>query len=263
MTSILDRIITNTRQEVSQREALTPLSELTRALQTTELHPIRPFAQSLMLSETGIIAEFKRKSPSLGWIKEEGSASVIPPSYAKHGASALSILTDEVFFGGHLDFLRTTRQLVNLPLLRKDFIVSDYQIYEARLAGADAILLIAAALSVEECKHLAQTAQSLGLEVLLEVHNEEEINHFCDGITAIGVNNRDLKTFQTSLETSERLASLLPSEVIRVTESGLHSPEDVLRLRACGYRGFLMGERFMKTEDPGKALADFITSLNA
>lgn len=263
MTTILDRIIANTRAEVAERQAQQPLAALEKALTHAPLHDIHPFAQRLAQSDTGIIAEFKRKSPSLGWIKESGSPSVIPPSYAAAGASALSILTDEQFFGGHLEFLRTARQCVDLPLLRKDFIVSEYQIYEARLSGADALLLIAAALTRQECKQLAAKAQELGLEVLLEVHNEEEIAHFCPGVTAIGVNNRNLKTFETSLEISEHLAPLLPTEVVRVTESGLHTPEDVLRLRACGYRGFLMGERFMKTENPGKALEAFIASLTS
>ncbi len=260
MNNILEKIVANTRIEVEARQRTLPIEQLKQMIEA-QTHTVRSFAETLRQSPTGIIAEFKRKSPSLGWIKEEGRADVIPAEYAHNGAAALSILTDEVFFGGKLPFIEVARPMVEIPILRKDFIIDNYQIYEAKKAGADAILLIAACLTRHDCASLAQTARHLGLEVLLEVHNEEEIAHYCEGVTAIGVNNRNLKTFVTDLRTSIRLAPKLPSEVVCVAESGLARPEDVLMLRSHGFGGFLMGEAFMKTASPGQALAHFIRQL--
>lgn len=260
MKNILEQIVANTRLEVAARQAILPFEALRQRVASQQRVAL-PFADALKDSPTGIIAEFKRKSPSLGWIKEEGRADIIPADYAQHGATALSILTDEVYFGGTLSFIEMARPKVNIPILRKDFIIDSYQIYEAKAAGADVILLIAACLTREACASLALTAKKLGLEVLLEVHNEEEIDYYCEGVTAIGVNNRNLKTFVTDLSTSIVLAPKLPSEVARVAESGLSRPEDVQLLRSYGFCGFLMGEAFMKTNAPGQALSQFINQL--
>ncbi|MCD8318395.1 MAG: indole-3-glycerol phosphate synthase TrpC [Paraprevotella sp.] len=217
--------------------------------------------KSLAESASGIIAEFKRKSPSKGWIKADGQASVIPASYSRNGASALSILTDELYFGGHLDFIRQARPTTGLPILRKDFIIDEYQLYQARWAGADAVLLIAAALSPADCTRLTEKAHSLGLEVLLEIHSEEELEYVTAQPDMLGVNNRHLGTFHTDVENSFRIASLLPSEILLVSESGISQPDTVKRLRAAGFRGFLIGETFMRSDDPGQALHDFIQAV--
>lgn len=215
----------------------------------------------LSASPSGIIAEFKRRSPSKGWIKENAQADIIPPAYEAAGASALSILTDEKFFGGNLKDIRTVRSKVQLPILRKDFIIDEYQLYQARIVGADAILLIAAALRKEQCRMLAAKAHELGLEVLLEIHNEQELEYIEDNIDMVGVNNRNLGTFHTDVENSFRLAEKLPKEILLVSESGISSPQTVRQLRAAGFRGFLIGENFMKAPQPGDALKEFISLL--
>ena len=215
----------------------------------------------LSASPSGIIAEFKRRSPSKGWIKENAQADIIPPAYEAAGASALSILTDEKFFGGNLKDIRTVRSKVQLPILRKDFIIDEYQLYQARIVGADAILLIAAALRKEQCRMLAAKAHELGLEVLLEIHSEQELEYIEDNIDMVGVNNRNLGTFHTDVENSFRLAEKLPKEILFVSESGISSPQTVRQLRAAGFRGFLIGENFMKAPQPGDALKEFISLL--
>lgn len=215
----------------------------------------------LSASPSGIIAEFKRRSPSKGWIKENAQADIIPPAYEAAGASALSILTDEKFFGGNLKDIRTVRSKVQLPILRKDFIIDEYQLYQARIVGADAILLIAAALRKEQCRMLAAKAHELGLEVLLEIHSEQELEYIEDNIDMVGVNNRNLGTFHTDVENSFRLAEKLPKEMLLVSESGISSPQTVRQLRAAGFRGFLIGENFMKAPQPGDALKEFISLL--
>ena len=218
--------------------------------------------QALLASPTGIIAEFKRRSPSKGWIKEDGRADSIPLSYQQHGAAALSILTDKKYFGGHDDFIRTARQSgVTLPVLYKNFVVSELQLYEALLCGASAVLLIAACLSKRECKALLDKAHSLGLEVLLEMHSEEELEYAELEPDLCGINNRHLGSFVTDVETSFRLAERLPREAVKVSESGLSTPHTVKVLRQAGFQGFLIGETFMKTADPGQALYHFISQL--
>lgn len=218
--------------------------------------------QALLASPTGIIAEFKRRSPSKGWIKEDGRADTIPLSYQQHGAAALSILTDKKYFGGHDDFIRTARQSgVTLPVLYKNFVVSELQLYEALLCGASAVLLIAACLSKRECKALLDKAHSLGLEVLLEMHSEEELEYAELEPDLCGINNRHLGSFVTDVETSFRLAERLPREAVKVSESGLSTPHTVKVLRQAGFQGFLIGETFMKTADPGQALYHFISQL--
>ena len=218
--------------------------------------------QALLQSETGIIAEFKRCSPSKGWIKEEGRADVIPLSYQQNGAAALSILTDEQYFGGHDRFIVEARASgVTLPVLYKNFVIDEMQLYEAVLCGASAVLLIAACLSMKACAALLKKAHELGLEVLLEMHDERELEYAALGPDLCGINNRHLGSFHTDVETSFRLASLLPDDMVKVSESGISHPETVSRLREVGFRGFLIGEAFMRTPDPGQALRSFIEAL--
>ena len=218
--------------------------------------------QALLQSETGIIAEFKRRSPSKGWIKEEGRADTIPLSYQQNGATALSILTDEHYFGGHDDFIRMARQSgVSLPVLYKNFVIDEAQLYAAALCGASAVLLIAACLTKSECRLLIDKAHALGLEVLLEMHSEQELEYAEVEPDMCGINNRNLGSFITDTEISFRLAELLPKEVVKVSESGISDPQTVRKLREAGFRGFLIGECFMKTADPGLALRNFISML--
>lgn len=218
--------------------------------------------EALLASETGIIAEFKRRSPSKGWIKEEGRADIIPLSYQQHGAAALSILTDKHYFGGHDDFIRMARLSgVTLPILYKNFVIDEMQLYEAALCGASAVLLIAACLSKQACKQLLQEAHALGLEVLLEMHSEAELEYAELGPDLCGINNRNLGSFVTDVDNSFRLAERLPKNAVKVSESGISNPETVKLLRQAGFRGFLIGETFMKADDPGLALNEFISKL--
>lgn len=217
---------------------------------------------ALLHSDTGIIAEFKRRSPSKGWIKEEGKAEVIPLSYQQNGAAAISILTDEHYFGGCDDFIRMARKSgVTIPVLYKNFVIHEAQLYAAALCGASAVLLIAACLTKQECKTLLHKAHELGLEVLLEMHSEKELEYAEIGPDLCGINNRNLGSFVTDVENSFRLAELLPQDAVKVSESGISNPETVKSLRQAGFRGFLIGENFMKATDPGQALNDFLTQL--
>lgn len=218
--------------------------------------------EALLQSPSGIIAEFKRRSPSKGWIKEDGRADIIPMSYQQNGAAALSILTDEHYFGGCDEFIRQARQSgVTLPILYKNFVINEAQLYAAALCGASAVLLIAACLSKQECKQLMDKAHALGMEVLLEMHSESELEYAELEPDVCGINNRNLGSFVTDVENSFRLAELLPKEAVKVSESGISNPETVKKLRSAGFRGFLIGENFMKTADPGQALNEFILQL--
>ena len=218
--------------------------------------------EALLQSETGIIAEFKRKSPSKGWIKEDGRADIIPLNYQQNGAAAISILTDEHYFGGHDDFIRAARQSgVTIPILYKNFVVDEFQLYEAALCGASAVLLIAACLTIERCAELMHIAHSLGLEVLLEMHDEAELKYAELQPDLCGINNRNLGSFVTDVQNSYRLAELLPKDAVKVSESGISNPDTVRALRQAGFRGFLIGENFMKTPDPGLALQQFVSQL--
>lgn len=265
MADILEQIVADKRILLQQLKEQKPASTLYAEVEEYMAgapRAINSMSQALRRSASGIIAEFKRRSPSKGWIKEEGRPEVIPPSYAANGASALSILTDEPYFGGSLDYLRTARTLVpTTPILRKDFIIDEYQLFEARLAGADAVLLIAADLTTSECRTLAHTAHKLGLETLLEIHSSSELEYVGDDIDMVGVNNRHLGTFHTDVATSYELASQLPSDFTLVSESGISSASTVVELRQAGFRGFLIGETFMKTPDPGATLAAFIKEI--
>ena len=210
---------------------------------------------------TGIIAEFKRKSPSKGIINDKAGIDGVVNDYENYGAAGISILTDEEYFGGFTEDLVKAREIVDIPLLRKDFIIDEYQVVEAKSMGADVILLIAACLTPAEVKRLAGLAKNLGLEVLLELHAEEELEHICDGIELIGINNRDLKTFEVDIERSLRMAKQIPADKTKVAESGISDVETIKRFKKAGFRGFLIGETFMKEEDPGKALERFVKKL--
>lgn len=261
MKDILEEIIAHKRVELERQKAA--FSPDVLAANCSESRPRISMRDSLAASSSGIIAEFKRRSPSKGWIKEEGRADVVPPAYQAAGASALSILTDGQFFGGSLKDICMARPHVQLPILRKDFIIDEYQLLQARVVGANAVLLIAAALTVEQCRTLAAKAHELELEVLLEIHSEPELDYVGDHIDMVGVNNRNLGTFHTDVENSFRLAERLPKELLLVSESGISHPETVRDLRAAGFRGFLIGENFMKTPDPGHALRTFIHALHS
>ena len=218
--------------------------------------------EALLQNDTGIIAEFKRRSPSKGWIKEEGLASEIPLSYQQNGAAAISILTDKQYFGGHDRFIVEARQSgVTLPVLYKNFVIDELQLYEAALCGASAVLLIAACLPKEKLRALLLKAHELGLEVLLEMHSEEELDYCELEPDVYGINNRHLGSFVTDVENSFRLAERLPKDAVKVSESGISRPETIRELRQAGFRGFLIGETFMKTPDPGKTLKQFIEQI--
>ncbi|MFM7838153.1 MAG: indole-3-glycerol phosphate synthase TrpC, partial [Chitinophagaceae bacterium] len=213
---------------------------------------------------TGLIAEFKRKSPSKGWFKDSEFAieRVVVP-YAEQGAAAISVLTDTPFFGGTLQDLRQARSAVTVPLLRKDFVIDAYQIGEAKANGADVILLIAACLTPKEVQRLALITKELGMEVLLELHEDTELEHCCEEIDLVGINNRDLKTFTVDIDRSLRMAEQIPAGKIKIAESGIGSAELVQRFRKAGFRGFLIGETFMKTADPGQAFQQFVQAVSS
>jgi indole-3-glycerol phosphate synthase len=217
--------------------------------------------QALEQSSSGIIAEFKRRSPSKGWLYPKAKVEEVVPAYEHNGAAACSVLTDNRFFGGTFRDLQCARSLVRLPLLRKDFIVDEYQIYQSHVLGADAILLIAACLTKEQCKNFAGVAHQLGLEVLLEVHEKEELSHYNEHVDMLGVNNRNLGTFQTNIKNSYRMIEYIKSEVgtgdetpLFISESGISDIKEIKELRTIGFRGFLIGETFMKTENPGEEM---------
>lgn len=281
---ILSEITDHKRIEVElQKQAVSPeqLREQVRDLMENSPAPRRSMKRALASSPAGIIAEFKRRSPSKGWIYETAKADEIPAAYEAAGASAISILTDEKFFGGSLRDIRTARPLVDIPILRKDFIIDEYQLLQARIAGADAVLLIAACLTQEECADLTARAHALGLEVLLEIHSPRELAYISKDVDMVGVNNRNLGTFVTDVENSFRIAGQLRQTIadvrnipdaqdssdtprnlpLLVSESGISHPETICRLRTAGFRGFLIGETFMKTPRPGDALKGFIQGI--
>lgn len=263
MKDILEEIVAWKRQEINTRKAEVSLHDMS-ILVEKECHDALPSMKaSISSSPTGIIAEFKRKSPSKGWIMAEGNPDIIPLEYQQNGAAAISILTDERFFGGNDDFIRRARQAgVKLPILYKNFVIDEYQLLQARLCGASAVLLIAACLDKEKCKALIKAAHDLGMEVLLEMHSEPEAEYAELNPDLCGVNNRNLGTFITDTSNSISMARLLPQDAVKVSESGISSAETLLSLQAAGYKGFLIGERFMKTGQPGKSLKEFINNIN-
>ncbi len=262
MKDILEEIVAHKRQEVARFKQQLSERDIHRQVEAMLDFRVPSMRAALVASASGIIAEFKRKSPSKGWIKEEGQADIIPLSYQHNGAAALSILTDEKYFGGSDEFIRTARHSgVNIPILYKNFVIDEYQLFQARLCGASAVLLIAADLSLPACQSLLHTAHELGLEVLLEMHSEQELDYAALEPDICGINNRNLGSFVTDVENSFRLAALLPPDAVKVSESGISNPHTVRALRAAGFNGFLIGENFMKTAAPGQALHEFISEL--
>jgi indole-3-glycerol phosphate synthase len=259
--NILDQIIEHKRKEVIESKRLHPVKWLEQSpLFSRPTVSLKKNVQSK--DKTGIIAEFKRKSPSKGVINGQASVEKTTMGYAQAGASALSVLTDKEFFGGSNDDLGAARKVNPCPILRKDFTIDEYQIIEAKSIGADAILLIAAVLTSQQSKALAAFAHALGLEVLLEVHNEDELKSNLEvEADLIGVNNRNLKTFEVSIDISKQLAPLIPIGIVKVSESGISDPATIIELRKYGYEGFLMGENFMKHSNPDVAASQFMTEL--
>ena len=263
MQDILQEIVAFKRVEVEQQKQFVSPRDLYARVERLMADGIaeRSMSRALASSPYGIIAEFKRKSPSKGWIHEDAKPMDVVPMYAAGGASALSILTDNKYFGGTLDFIPQVRQAVDIPILRKEFIIDEYQLFEARLVGADAVLLIAADLSKDQCRSLTRTAHDLKLEVLLEMHSEDELEYLDCEPDMAGINNRNLGTFHTDVANSFRLAEKMATEAVKVSESGISNPDTVRQLREAGFRGFLMGECFMKEKDPGLALKQFIERI--
>lgn len=257
--NILDTIIAKKRLEVTESKKSRPVSELEKM--PFFGHTVLNFAQFLLREDkTGIVAEFKRRSPSKGIINDSATVEAVTKAYTMYGASGLSILTDASFFGGSLqDLLAAT--INDAPLLRKDFMIDEYQLIEAKAFGAEVILLIAACLQKEEVRSLAATAKNIGLNVLLEIHNEQELEHICDEVDVVGVNNRDLKTFTVDIQRSVSLAGDIPLSKVKISESGIDSVETIQLLRGYGFKGFLVGEKFMKEKDPGAAFAEFAMAL--
>ncbi|MBD3723897.1 MAG: indole-3-glycerol phosphate synthase TrpC [Flavobacteriaceae bacterium] len=258
--NILDKIIADKQREIELKKKVVSVNQL----EATDLFNSRTKSLSKILanSNIGIIAEHKRRSPSKSVINFNHTVEDVTLGYQNAGVCGISVLTDGKYFGGSLDDLLLTKATVNIPVLRKEFIIDEYQILEAKAFGADVILLIAAVLTREEIKHLSQFAQSLGLEVLLEVHNREELEKsIMPSLNMIGVNNRNLKTFEVSLDYSKELSQLIPDEFVKVSESGISSIEAIKELQQFGYQGFLMGEHFMKTENPGNKAKLFIQKM--
>ena len=259
--NILDTIIAHKKTEVAARRQQTSVAELEKGtFFANETLSLKKFL--LDENKTGIIAEFKRKSPSKGIINNTATVEEVTTAYAKHGASGISVLTDEEFFGGTLaDLLAAT--INEVPLLRKDFMIDEYQLIEAKAWGAEVILLIAACLTPATVKQMAATAKSIGLEVLLEIHNEEELGHICDEVDLVGINNRNLKTFEVSIDISLDLINKIPKNKPAIAESGISDVDTIVTLREAGFKGFLIGENFMRQPSPSIAFADFVNQLKA
>ncbi len=257
--NILDQIIAHKQTEVAQRKAQVSIAQLEKEkFFANETLSLKQFL--LDANRTGIIAEYKRKSPSKGIINNTSTVEDVTTAYTKFGASGISVLTDETFFGGTLNDL-VAATINQVPLLRKDFMIDEYQLLEAKAHGAAVILLIAACLSKQQVKQLAATAKSLGLEVLLEIHNEAELEHICNEVDMVGVNNRNLKTFDVSIDTSLQLINKIPTDKLAIAESGISNVQTILTLRKAGFKGFLIGENFMKEANPAKAFEDFTHEL--
>jgi indole-3-glycerol phosphate synthase len=249
------------RLEISKQKETMPLNGLKESIKRESRKKIS-FKQALADSKTGIIAEFKRRSPSKGWINRKADAGKIASDYEAAGAAAVSCLTDGSFFGGYFeDFSRVRANIKNIPLLRKDFIIDEYQIYHSKAIGADVILLIAACISPAETANFIEIAHGLDMEVLLEIHREEELSHIHPDTDTVGINNRSLNTFKTDINHAEKLSSSIPGNYLKISESGLSNPETVIKLRKTGFQGFLIGENFMKTASPGDTLREFIKKI--
>ena len=259
---ILQEIVAHKRQELERMKTETPERLLHAEVERMLGGRVASLREAVSQSATGIIAEFKRRSPSKGWIKQEGKASRIPLSYQQQGAAAVSILTDSHYFGGCDTFVTEAREAgVTIPILYKNFVVDEYQLFQARRCGASAVLLIAACLSKQECRQLLRMAHELQLEVLLEMHGEQEAEYADWEPDLCGVNNRNLRSFVTSIDNSFRMASLLPAGAVKVSESGISRPDVIRELQIAGFQGFLIGETFMREDDPGEALGSFIREI--
>jgi len=257
---ILEKIIVHKRKETEERKRLYPLELLQKSIHFSA--PCVSLKQYVLRPDkSGIIAEFKRKSPSKGNINPYAEVEKISIGYMQAGASALSVLTDETFFGGSNEDMKTARKFNYCPILRKDFIVDEYQLYEAKAIGADAVLLIAAVLSREEIIRFTKLAHELGMELLLEFYTEKELENFVEEADLIGINNRNLKNFAVDFNHAIRMAEKLPAGSIKIAESGIRSPEDILLLEKAGFDGFLIGELFMRTVNPETACRDFIRDV--
>jgi len=253
MSNIIEQIVTRKREKLDEAKKLMPLAELIATMPTSV--GAGRFVRPLRRSGINIIAEIKRRSPSRGVLREEFDPVDIARSFTANGAAAISVLTEEDFFAGSLDDLRKVRQVTDRPILQKDFIFDEYQVYQAAFAEADAILLIAAILSDSQLNDLLQVAYTLGLDALVEIHRREELERVMkQHVQLLGVNNRDLQTFETRLETSIELAGDLPKSITLVSESGIRTRNDIERLHAAGLHAFLIGEEFMRSDDEGKAL---------
>ncbi|MCP9752478.1 indole-3-glycerol phosphate synthase TrpC [Ferruginibacter sp. HRS2-29] len=259
MKNILDEIVAYKREEVEARRTLVPEKEL---MQSIHFERTCISLKNNLLEEgaTGIIAEFKRRSPSKGYIHQFADVAKVTGDYTVHGASGLSVLTDHHFFGGSTEDLAVARNN-HIPILRKDFMIDPYQVLAAKAMGADVILLIAACLTKQEVRSLAGTAKQLGMQVLLELHEEEELEHLCEEIDMVGINNRSLKSFKVDINRSLQLAEALPSGMIKIAESGIDDPATIRIFREAGYKGFLIGEHFMKEQDPGAAFERFVKNI--
>ena len=259
MKDVLEEIVAHKRIEVEEQKKRRSINEICQLLEK-KTSEVRSLKSALENSDSGIIAEFKRRSPSKGWINACVDVKQVTQHYEVNGAAALSVLSDEHFFGGTAQDVETAASAIHLPVLRKEFIVDEYQIYETKLLGANVILLIAAAISKEECRRFTEIANELQLEILLELHDEKETDYISSH-PLIGINNRNLGTFVTHVEKSFQMTRVLPKEALWISESGISSPTTVSALREAGYRGFLIGENFMKTVDPGASLGKFLNKL--
>ena len=258
--NILEKITIHKRKEVEARKLSLPIDSLKQSMYfDREVFSLKNKLQS---QDFGIIAEHKRKSPSKGIINGNVNVEEVVEGYVKAGAVGCSVLTDEEFFGGSNADLVHARQQVEAPLLRKEFIIDDYQLIEAKSMGADVILLIAECLTKAEVKHLAHFAKQLGLEVLMEIHSEPQLEKVTDDIDIVGVNNRNLETFEVSIENSLKLVNKIPDSVVKISESGINNPMSVRTLNQAGYKGFLIGEYFMKQENPSLACKNFIDVIH-
>lgn len=260
--NILEKIVAERKKTLDQLKQIIPV-------QSWEMMPMF-YKECLSLKEnlqdedlSGIIAEFKRASPSKGIINNKADIIKVVTDYEIYGASGISILTEPQFFSGNNDDILSVTNFLDTPVLRKDFIVDEYQVLETKAIGADVLLLIAACLSPKEVKNLAATAKNIGLEILLELHDEKELEHICDDIDLVGINNRNLKTFEVAIERSLRMAEKIPSDKIKIAESGISSVENIKLFKENGFKGFLIGENFMKEENPGIAFQRFVSGLKS
>lgn len=256
--NILDKIITRKKEEISLSKSQVSLKDL----KNSAFFERKTFSlKDTLVQKSGIIAEFKRKSPSKGIMNNQSDVLEVAKTYEKCGASGISILTDSDFFGGNFDDILKIRNEIKIPILRKDFMIDEYQFYEAKSIGADVVLLIAACLSPVQVQEFTELSHELGLEVLLEIHTEEELKYFNENIDLVGINNRNLKDFKVDLQHSVDLKNLLPAGTLSIAESGIYSVQDYQFLKSKGFDGFLMGEYFMKNENPGQKFEEFISHL--